>query len=361
MGPRPAYPALLLTLAALWACGQARPPAATPRDLPEPAAYAAMLHPPDNPVTAEGLALGRALFYDPILSADSTVSCRSCHFPERAFTDGRAVSVGIHGRRGRRNSPSLVNIGYLHRTLFWDGRAANLEDQALHPVADPNEMGGDWPTVIQRLRRHPRYAPAFRRAFGLAADRELTPDHVGKALAQFQRSLISNDSKYDRVQRGQDTFTAQEELGHAIFFDLADEPDPQWRGLPTGECAHCHSPPHFTDQRFFNNGLDEAANLDDFADAGRGAVTGLRTDNGKFRTPGLRNVAVTAPYMHDGRLTDLRAVVDHYDSGGHYAENRSPNVYRMGLSEEQKQALVAFLRTLTDSAFLNNPEFRVGR
>ena len=328
--------------------------------VPEPAGFARILYPPDNPTTEAGLALGRALFYDPILSADSTISCGSCHLPERAFADGRAVSRGIGGRAGRRNAPGLTNIGYLHQTLFWDGRAADLETQALHPVADPNEMGGDWPTVVHRLRHHPRYGPALRDAFGLAELRHITPDHVGRALAQFQRSLISANSKYDRVRRGEAAYTADEQLGAAIFFDWADEPDPAWRGLPTGECAHCHIPPHFTNQRFFNNGLEAAPTLTEFTDPGRGAVTGNAYDNGTFRTPSLRNVALTAPYMHDGRLATLADVVDHYNSGGHYAENRNPNVLPLGLTADQRRGLVAFLQTLTDTSFVNR-ESRMAR
>jgi cytochrome c peroxidase len=335
-----------------------RPPSPRQAAIPEPDAFAKILYPEDNPTTEEGLALGKALFYDPILSADSTISCSSCHLPDLAFSDGRSVSMGIKGRSGKRNSPGLTNIGYLHETLFWDGRADDLESQALHPVADPNEMGGNWPLLISKLRRHEGYWSAFQRAFGLTEARELTPDHVGKALAQFQRSLISSDSKYDRVERGEASFTEAERLGHAIFFDLADEPGPEFHGLPTGECSHCHIPPHFTNQRFFNNGLDEAQSLEDFKDIGRAFITGSVYDNGTFRTPGLRNVALTAPYMHDGRFTTLEEVVNHYNSGGKYAENRNANILKLGLSPDQKGALVAFLHTLTDSSFVNNTDYR---
>lgn len=346
---RSTLPVVLLLL--LVAC---QPPAAKPVDVPEPDAFAKIIYPPDNPTTEEGLALGRALFFDPLLSADSTISCGTCHLPALAFTDGRALSVGINGRVGRRNAPGLTNVGYLHETLFWDGRATDLETQALHPVADPNEMGGSWQLMISKLRRHPDYAPQFQRAFGLQDLAELNPDHVGKALAQYQRSLISADSKYDKVQRGEATFTEAEALGNAIFFDLADEPDPgNYAGIPTGECAHCHIPPHFTNQQFFNNGLDESLSLEDFKDPGRGPISGSKYDNGKFRTPSLRNVALTDPYMHDGRFTSLEEVVDHYDSGGQYAENRNSNIFPLGLSPDQHRALVAFLQTLTDTSFVS--------
>ncbi len=342
-------------LAITFGCQMASP---SPAAIPEPASFAKIIYPEDNPTTEEGLALGKKLFYDPILSADSTVSCSSCHLPALAFSDGRVLSVGINGRIGRRNASGLTNIGYLHQTLFWDGRANDLESQALHPVAAPNEMGGNWPLLISKLRRHTDYLPAFQRAFGLSEARELTPDHVGKALAQFQRSLISSDAKYDRVQLGEATFTEAEKLGHAIFFDLADEPKPEFQDLPTGECAHCHIPPHFTNQQFFNNGLDEARSLEDFKDAGRGAITGSVYDNGTFRTPGLRNVALTAPYMHDGRFATLEEVIAHYNSGGKYAENRNANIYKIGLAPDQAAALVAFLHTLTDRSFVDNPDYR---
>ncbi len=170
--------------------------------------------------------------------------------------------------------------------------------------------------------------------------------------------MISANSKYDRVQRGEASYTDQEALGAAIFFDLGDEEGTEWYDvIPTGECAHCHTAPHFTNQRFANNGLDEIDDLDEFADPGRGAITNSRYDNGLFKIPGLRNVALTAPYMHDGRMATLREVVDHYASGGHYAENRSANVFPLPLTDRQKEAMVAFLQTLTDSSFVSNPDF----
>ena len=250
----------------------------------------------------------------------------------------------------------LANTGYNRTTLFWDGRADDLETQALHPISTAHEMGGRWSDVLEKLRKHPIYRDAFVRAFDLLGGERIDSVHVGRALAQFQRSLISANSKYDRVQRGEAAYTPTEELGHAIFFDLADDPANGYVGVPVGECAHCHAPPHFTNNRFFNNGLDAAPDLE-FPDPGRGALTGNRYDNGLFRTPSLRNIDLTAPYMHDGRLQTLAEVVDHYNSGGHYAPNRSPNVRPLGLNAEQKAALVAFLHTLTDSSFVHNPHY----
>ena len=321
-----------------------------------PGEFAGILYPADNPTTVDGLALGRRLFYDPILSVDSTISCASCHLPERAFADGQRFSRGVGGILGNRNTPALVNVGFNRSSLFLDGRADDLEKQALHPISAAHEMGGSWPEVLDKLRTHTVYGPALYRAFALDNVDQIDSVHVGRALAQFQRSLISANSKYDRVKRGKATYTPAEELGHAIFFDLADDPADGYAGVPVGECAHCHAPPHFTNNRFFNNGLDEAPDLS-FSDLGRGAVTGNRYDNGLFRTPSLRNVELTAPYMHDGRLRTLAEVIDHYNSGGHYAPNRSPNVRPLGLDARQKEALVAFLRTLTDSSFVHHPDY----
>ena len=316
---------------------------------PVPPAFAAILYPDANPSTAAGSALGERLFFEPLLSADETVSCATCHRPALAFSDGRALSVGVGGLIGTRNTPGLTNIGYFHQPLFWDGRADNLETQALHPIGTAHEMGGNWPAVIARLRNTPSYVRNFKQAFGTD---EIDSTLVGRALAQYQRTLISTDSKYDQVQRGAATYTEAEALGYAIFFDFGDDPQGPYAGLPKGECAHCHTPPHFTNQRYENNGLDEATALTAFRDRGRGAITGQVYDNGRFRTPGLRNVALTGPYMHDGRLATLEEVVDHYNSGGQYAENRSANIRPLGLDDTQKAALVAFLHTLTDTSFV---------
>lgn len=326
-------------------------------DRPEAPAYAAILYPTDNPPNAAAEYLGRRLFFDPLLSADGTISCASCHRPERAFTDGRPIAEGIGGLIGTRNTPGLTNIGYFHRPLFWDGRADNLEAQALHPIGTAHEMGGSWPAVLERLQADPTYVRAFQTAFG---NGPIDSTLVGRALAQYQRSLVSRDSKYDRVRRGEASYTAAEALGHALFFDFGDDPNGPYAGLPTAECAHCHTPPHFSNERFENNGLDEADDLAAFPDAGRGAITGNPFDNGRFRTPGLRNVALTAPYMHDGRFGTLAEVVDHYATGGHYAENRSPNVHPLGLDAEQKAALVAFLHTLSDTAFVTESVIAAG-
>ncbi|HMO37843.1 MAG TPA: cytochrome c peroxidase [Saprospiraceae bacterium] len=322
----------------------------TPATLKKPDRQPDMLIPADNPLTVEGIALGRKLFYDPILSADSTVFCGNCHQQKRGFTDGKAVSTGFAGRKGVRSAMSLVNVGFHTQGLFWDGRAATLEAQAVHPVQDTVEMNLDWRMAEQRLQRHDNYPILFRQAFGIKNRSEITQDLVVKALAQFQRTLVSRDAKFDQVQRGEAQFTEAEARGYAIFFDTSDE-------LPHSECGHCHVDPLFATPAFENNGIQAVQGLHDFADAGRGTITGNRYDNGKFKVPTLRNIAQTAPYMHDGRFKTLDEVLDHYASGGHFADNLSPNVRQLRLGERDKQDLIAFLHTLTDSVLLNNPAF----
>lgn len=317
------------------------PYAPTPFVLAEPARFVKMIVPPDNPTTMEGVALGKALFFDPILSADSSVACASCHRPELAFTDGTALSTGIHGRKGLRSAMSLVNVGYYYKGLFWDGRAPTLEEQALIPIEDTLEMGHNWTDLAVALRRHPSYPAMFRAAFGISDRQEIDRHLTAKALAQFQRSLVSFDTKYDRVQRQAAAFTPAEARGALIFFDASSE-------LPNSECGHCHLDPLFTDLDFHNNGIEDVPNLLAFSDKGRGAVTGRLYDNGKFRVPTLRNITRTAPYMHDGRFATLEEVIRHYESGGHGVENVSPNVRRLRFSDRDRADLIAFLHTLSD-------------
>jgi cytochrome c peroxidase len=346
---------LLILGLTLLSCGRSPgdlrgiPYAPQPYVLEEPAYFVKILIPDDNPFTAQGVALGRRLFHDPILSGDGTLSCAVCHRQELAFSDGKALSEGLGGR-GRRGALPLFNVGYHYRGLFWDGRVASLEEQTLVSVEDPLELGAQWDTVLERLRRHEQYPRWFREAFGITHRDSIERMHVAKALAQFQRTLVSADAKYDRVLRGEAVYTPAEQRGWAIFFDASDT-------LPFSECGHCHLDPLFTNLEFFNNGLDAVANLEDFSDQGRRLVTGRRSDAGKFRTPSLRNIALSAPYMHDGRFATLEEVIDHYVSGGHYAENVNPNVRKLRFTDQDKADLIAFLHTLTDTAFLENKAF----
>jgi cytochrome c peroxidase len=325
-----------------------------PYDLAIPPGFPPLEIPSDNPLTVDGVELGRFLFYDPILSGDSTQSCSSCHLPQGSFTDNLAVSTGIDGISGERSAMSLMNVAFYTNGLFWDGRSDNLEEQALIPVTDPIELHATWPQVIDRLRRHEAYPVMFRKAFGITDVEAIDRFLVGDALAQFQRILISSgESKYDRKFLWQDPtveFTDSEFRGFEMFFDIPGSP------LPDAQCFHCHDAPLFTTNEYFNNGLQEAATLNDFEDKGRGAVTGKLIDNGRFRAPTLRNIALTAPYMHDGRLKTLEEVLDFYNEGVHYADNLDENlVVPLGLTEEMKQDLINFMLTLTDTSFVNNP------
>lgn len=343
---------MALPAALLWRCARTERDSLThisyhptPYALEEPAGFVRMVIPEDNPLTREGIALGRRLFFDPLLSTDSTVSCATCHLPHLAFTDGQAQSIGVHGRRGRRNAPTLLNVGYLYKGLFWDGRVATLEAQSLHPVTDSMEMANTWAEVERRLRRHAEYPALFRQAFGIRRSSQIDSILVAKALAQFQRTLISANAKFDRKMRGELAFTPQEQRGWTIFFDASMD-------VPHSECAHCHADPLFTTLEFANNGIDAVSSLERFPDRGRGAVTGNHYDNGMFRVPTLRNIALTAPYMHDGRFATLEQVIDHYASGGHYADNLNPNIMPLRLRPADKADLIAFLHTLTDSTAL---------
>ena len=190
----------------------------------------------------------------------------------------------------------------------------------------------------------------FEKAFEIKELTEINKDLITKALAQFERTLVSHNSKYDQVQRGEAEFTDAEQRGWTIFFDASEE-------LPHSECGHCHIDPLFTDLEFHNNGIDPSEDLNDFKDKGKGAVNGNKFDNGKFKTPTLRNISLTAPYMHDGRFATLEEVIDHYISGGHLSINANPNVRKLDLQDQDKKDLIAFLNTLTDSTFINNPRF----
>ncbi|MBL7808965.1 MAG: cytochrome C peroxidase [Saprospiraceae bacterium] len=320
--------------------------------------------PEDNPMTYDGVQLGRRLFYDPILSADSTMSCASCHLPAGNFTDNKAVSVGIDGIAGKRSSMALLNIAYATNGLFWDGRAASLEAQALMPVEDPVEMHHHWPQLVEQLKEHPGYPALFRKAFGIKNRSEISKELAAKAIAQFERILISSGtSKYDKFAQGDvDVFDDEELDGYLMYFEEA------WKyglNLPDAQCFHCHGGITLTGNNYFNNGLDSVGSLDEFKDFGRFKVTGNPSDKGKFRTPTLRNIALSGPYMHDGRFQTLEQVIDNYARKGFGVSNEDPNLPLMGLNapnntltQDHKKAIVKFLHTLTDTVFINNPDIQ---
>ena len=323
----------------------------TPYRIQEPSYFVKLQVPDNNQLTVEGIALGRHLFYDPILSRDSTISCASCHQQDKSFSDGLALSEGVDGRRTKRSAMPIINLAYHYKNFFWDGRTKTLEEQALEPIIDTLEMDFNWESVEERLQQHVDYPFYFRKAFGIENPPEITKELTAKAIAQFERSMVSYNSKYDRVVRAEAEYTEEEFRGHQIFFDADEE------HIPTGECAHCHTEPLFTNLEFFNNGIQLAEDLDAFKDEGRGEVTNYYYDKGKFKTPTLRNIALTAPYMHDGRFQTLEEVIDHYISGGHFTINVSPNVRQLKLTEADKKALIAFLHCLTDSTFIEEERF----
>lgn len=314
----------------------------TPYDLVIPEGFPDMEIPEDNPMTEEGVALGRMLFYDPILSADNTQSCASCHAQEFGFTDnGRQFSVGIDGIAGTRNSMPIINAGWMP-SLFWDGSRVSLEDQAFEPIPNPIEMHQSWPEAVNKLKADPDYPDLFFDAFGT---REIDSFLVVKAIAQFERILISSNSKWDRYLRGEVQLTQAESKGFEIFF------------TEKGDCFHCHTTILFTDQIFHNNGLDAT-----HTDQGLFDVTGNANDIGKFKTPTLRNLDYTGPYMHDGRFETLEEVIDFYSHGVQFSPTIDPlmkQVQQGGiqLTDDEKESLLAFLKTLNDPSFIENPEF----
>ncbi len=296
--------------------------------------------PADNPVTLNKAMLGRRLFYDARLSRNGTIACATCHRPESSFSDApRQVSQGIDGNQGNRNSPSIINAGY-RRFLFWDGRAATLEDQAMAAFLNPIEMAADT-VAVARLLRSAEYAADWQKAFN---DTVVTMRRVMQAIATFERTIISADSPYDRFRRGDSmALNAMERWGMQLFFS------------DRTRCASCHSGPDLTDDSFHSVGL-----FHHYFDRGRYEVTRDPQDEGRFKTPMLRNVALTPPYMatgdsEDGILETLEDVIEHYNKGGSAFNNKDKRVGKLNLTEQEKSALVAFLRALTDSSVLRNP------
>ena len=329
--------------------------AATPYTLERPLFFPEMDIPSDNPLTVEGIALGRKLFYDPILSGDNTLSCAGCHAPAAAFTDTNRVSKGIDGLAGNRNSMPLFNLGY-QDFFFWDGRAKSLEAQILQPVPPPSEMHQSWKRSAEKLQLIAAYREMFGKAFG---DEAIDSTRVSKAIAQFLRTMVSSNSKFDKYRRGEATLTPEEFAGMDLFEKEGGDPDVVNGGQNGADCFHCHGfgDMQFTDHLLHNNGLDSI-----FKDKGAGEVTGRPQDMGKFKVPSLRNLSYTAPYMHDGRFKTLEEVIEHYNSGGHASPTIDPNMkYTTGglnLSPQKKAQLLAFLKTLDDPKFVNEPKFR---
>ncbi len=311
----------------------------TPLAIEKPFRFPDLVIPDDNPMTVEGVELGQMLFFDPILSLDNTISCSSCHRPENYFSDDMAISPGVNGGMTNRNAMPLINLMWAP-SLNWDGSAESLEEQAITPVQHPQEMNLNWNEAINRLKNHSVYPDMFRKAFG---DIEISQSYTIKAIAQYERTLISSNSKFDRFLRGEVELTDDEIDGYLIF------------NTEKGDCFHCHGVPEasllLTDNDFHNNGLDSM-----FSDLGLGAITNDANDNGKFKTPTLRNIEFTAPYMHDGRFETLEEVIDFYSEEVKNSSTIDPLMKKLnqggiGLTMEEKEDLIAFLKTFTDTSF----------
>ena len=308
----------------------------TPFIIETPSGFPDMNIPTNNPMTVEGVSLGEKLFKDPILSRDNTQACINCHQQNFSFSDPNQYSTGIDNIQGIRNASALINIGW-NTSYFWDGRSLTLEEQAFEPVSNPIEMHNDWKLVESTLNSHADYPSLFKEAFNIDY---IDSNYVVMAIAQFERTLISANSKFDKYLRGETQLTASELGGYAIF------------NSEKGDCFHCHGTQMFMDNLFHNNGLDP----EPFTDLGLGKITNNASDNAKFKTPTLRNIEFSAPYMHDGRFSTLEEVVEHYNSGGEYSLTVDPLMKKLGvglqLTNQEKQDLVAFLKTLTDSDFI---------
>lgn len=294
-----------------------------------------------NPVTRNGVELGRKLFYEGRLSRNNTISCGFCHIQENAFTHhGHNVSHGEDDRIGIRNAPPIQNMAFLKRYM-WDGVIHNLNEQPIIPITDANEMDSSMPEVISKLNLDDKYKKLFKGAYG---DENITGERILKALSQFMVTLISADSKYDRYKQGKETLTSAESQGMALFQQ---------------KCASCHSGELFTDESFRNTGMYYNTQ---FKDAGRCRVTSDQMDWMKFRVPGLRNVEYTAPYMHDGRFYTLDAVLNFYSDNVEDNPNLDPQLKQNGhigiaINSTEKQSIIAFLKTLSDKNFITNPKF----
>ncbi len=326
----------------------------TPYNLEIPSHFPQMNIPADNPMTVEGVELGRYLFYEKRLSGDNNMACASCHMPATAFSDSAKYSVGIDGIKGTRNAMALINLGW-DDFFFWDGRESSLEKQILDPVINPIEMHESWKNAMVELQSDLLYRNRFFRAFGTA---DFDSTHAAKAIAQFIRTLISGGSKFDVMYKIENNLplNASEQL---VLIDAEE-----WAGydlfksLNGADCFHCHNGPMMRIKKFSNNGLDFT-----FTDLGRGGINLNPNDHGKFKVPTLRNIALSAPYMHDGRFQNLDQVIEHYSSGIHISSTIDPKIEFAGqggvqLDAQEKYLLKRFLLTLTDTEFINNPKFK---
>ncbi|MGC5325930.1 cytochrome-c peroxidase [Brevibacillus sp. SYSU BS000544] len=278
--------------------------------------------PADNPMTESKVNLGKKLFFDPRLSGDNKSSCATCHSPGAGYGDKLPTFVGFEGFKGPRNSPTVINAGY-YTSNFWDGRAANLEEQALGPIQSKVEMNQNLDELVKELKTVPAYVDEFKTVF----NSEITGENIGQAIASFERTIVVNDTKVDRFLKGDKAALNEQEIrGMKLFAGKAS-------------CMSCHAGPTLSDQNFHNIGME--------GDDGRFNVTKQEADKGKFRTPALRGIAHTAPYMHDGSMDTLKKVIEYYNQGGGNHGNKDPLVRPLNLSDEEVNDLVAFLEALS--------------
>lgn len=312
-----------------------------------------IFYPIENPLSKEGVFLGRTLFYETRLSSNGKISCESCHQQHKAFTDGKSFSIGVDNQPTSRNAMSLVNLLWSKR-FFWDGRSSTLEDQAVFPLTNPHEMGQSLEKSSQLLKELPAYRALFKEAFG---DDLVTPHRITMALAQFERTLISSNSRYDQYLIKKYEPSKAEQNGMLLF---NQSPQPA-KGIRGANCAHCHGGIKMYKELFHNNGLDRNP-----IDIGIESLTGSKLDRGRFKAPTLRNIALTAPYMHDGRFNTLEEVIEHYSE--HIAQSNALSSFlqnesnviggkSLKLSTVEKKELLAFLNMLTDSSFITNPDY----
>ena len=287
-----------------------------------------------DPPTPETVRLGRWLFFDKRLSLDNSISCATCHRPENGFSEPTPVSTGIHGKAGTRKAPPVLNLAWtIYPNFFWDGRASTLEEQALGPVANPIEMGSTHDSMITTLSGVKAYAPYFKAAFG---DDRVTKDRIARAIADYERTLFSGNSPWDRWQAGDKTAVSEQvKKGHELFF------------FGKAACNQCHLGQNFTDSSFHNLGVGWDERTKTFKDEGRSAVSKKDEDRGAFKTPTIREVAKRAPYMHDGSHKTLREVVEFYNKGGERNPHLSSKMKPLGLTSEEVDALVAFMEALS--------------
>jgi cytochrome c peroxidase len=299
-------------------------PAADNFKLTMPAGLADMKIPADNPLSAEKIELGKQLYFDKRLSRDDTISCASCHAPDKGWSNGERFATGVRGQKGGRSAPSVMNTGY-YSLQFWDGRANELEGQALGPIQNPIEMDMTLDEVVAKLNKIAGYRSQFRSVFNT----DVTSDGIAKAIASFERTVLSGAAPYDRYVAGDKKALSEGAArGMQVFFNK-------------GHCSACHQGPNFSDGGFHNIGIG----MDDAKpDEGRYAISKLLGDRGAFKTPSLRDIARTAPYMHDGRLKTLEEVVDHYAKGGTANDQLDEEIYEIKLTAQDKADLVTFMK-----------------